>query len=235
MINIWLISGIQFLLKDKLILMMNNFNRWIIDFKHKKSAALLLFAILGIVLFNNIKERKNLTGINLAVNAIFEDRLLPESYIFKYYELSENMHETLSNNGFDAQQKKDKIQTIIVEIKSLNELYLKTKLTVEENAEFELLQRNILELEGFNQKENIQGINVVINELRENLHNLSTIQIVEAGNEMKTIKALNGASMISLRFEIYIVIIIGLLIQVLIFTSKTIEVIKNRNENSVWN
>lgn len=214
---------------------MEKIKRWTTEFRYKKSAALLLLIVVGLVLLNNILERKNLKGINLAVNAIYEDRLLPESYIFRYYELSEKIDETLNNYSLNTQQKKGEITAIIYEIKSLDKEYLKTKLTLEESSEFDLLQHKILDLEVLNKIQNVEGLKAVIVEVRENLHNLSNIQIVEAENQMKTIRQLNGSSMINLRFEIYIIIIIALIIQALIFASRTIEVIKSRNDTSAWN
>lgn len=67
------------------------------------------------------------------------------------------------------------------------------------------------------------------------LQSLSNIQLAEAETQINSIRKLNNSTMMSLKFEIFIILIIGLVAQALIFASKTIVSMPKTNEKSMWN
>lgn len=214
---------------------MDTIKRFAYDFKHKRTAAILLLVIIGLVLFNNISERDNLSNINNAANAIYEDRFLPESYIFKYYQQSENIIDIANSLTISDDDKSQGIAKNIVTIEALNVDYLKTKLTKAEENEFNQLQNIFAEMTIANKANNLNVVKALALASRSKLHRLSDIQLTEAETQIKNIRKLNSSTMMSLKFEIFLILIIGLIVQALIFASRTIPNLNTAGDKSAWN
>lgn len=194
--------------------------KWTDSIKNKLTTAMLLLGVVFVVFFNNLNERKNSRELRIAFDSIYEDRLMAESYILK---LTANLHyldETCVDSGFG---KFAVTEEKLAEIDALNQLYRETKLTKKEAEYFNhytaLTDKITLQMKN----SNFETAGLDINEALSDLELLSEIQVMEAKLiMMKTEKMLNMGSLSS-QFEMGIIIVIGLIIQVLLFASKTLQ------------
>ena len=100
--------------------------KWTYAIPHKFTTSLLLLTVILIVFFNNLQERRNSSELRIAFDAIYEDRLLAESYILQ---LSSILHEV--DEWVKAPKTQNTVQPTsqIQKIDALNLLYQETHLT----------------------------------------------------------------------------------------------------------
>jgi hypothetical protein len=194
--------------------------KWTYSIKNKLTTSMLLLGVVLVVFFNNLNERRNSRELRIAFDSIYQDRLLAESYILK---LTANLHaldETCVGSGvgkFALTEEK------LAEIQTLNQLYRETKLTEKEAEYFNHYTDLTDKIDVQIKTANFETAGLNINDALLDLESLSEIQVKEAEMIMlKTDKMLNVGS-ISSQFEMGVIIIIGLIIQVLLFASKTLQ------------
>lgn len=202
--------------------------KWIYRFKHRVQAAFLLAIIIGIVSTKNIWDKRNVNELGDSFSSVYEDRLLVESYI---YSLSDHLYrKKIGMEACNAQDVKINTHTQNRAISSILTDYEKTKFTDEERIYFAQLKNHIHEmirietqameqdaLEASFRKELDTQFTAAIN----NLHHLSAIQVMEGKLLNDNSRKIMAGSAILTRFELVILICIGLLIQALVFTSTT--------------
>lgn len=199
---------------------------WIYNLKSKMTVAILLFSVLGLVIVINFSERNNSTKINNAISSIYEDRLVVESYIFQYVHHFQSVAEIAENPEYSADQKHKLIATPLSKINSLNELYWKTKLTDAEKLSFTKFADLCKNISAASLSSDFVKTKQLAKEATHILHDLSSIQVSEAKLQMENVNSLYNFSTLSSHFEIAILIIIALIIQALVFSSKAINSIK---------
>ncbi|MGV3631819.1 MAG: hypothetical protein ACO1O6_11470 [Bacteroidota bacterium] len=189
------------------------------NIKNKLKIAALLIVVFGLIFLNNINEDHDSAELKKAISSIYNDRLLAESYILK---LSENMHRIIDfSDQPDGKPGPQEIRKTLSDIDSVKKAYLKTKLTILEKKKFDdfnTLQSNVrkaLRQEDFGKAGELSYHSLSV------LNDLSLIQVSEAKIVMVHTEKLFGSGVISSKFEIGILIVIALLIQVMIFTSET--------------
>lgn len=189
---------------------------------NRTKIAVLLAVILVVVLAKNIWEKQSIENINQSFSSIYNDRLLPATYIFKITKHLYQKHLLLKEDnlvGLDFHSK---------QIDSLLTDFENTNLVAQEKIILSKLKKNLelynkLELKAISYKENtnqtelIKRFNLVLNELEA----LSKIQTT-VGNDLRneTNQRVANSSVLS-ELEIAILVVLGLIIQVLIFVSKT--------------
>lgn len=201
--------------------------KWTYSIKNKLTTSMLLLGVVLVVFFNNLNERKNSRELRIAFDSIYDDRLMAESYILK---LTANLHyldETCLGSGFG---KFALTEEKLAEIETLNQLYRETKLTEKEAEYFNRYTALTDKISLQMKNSNFETAGLSIDEALSNLELLSEIQVMEAKMIMlKTEKMLNLGS-ISSQFEMGIIIIIGFIIQVLLFASKTFQFSKSNSD-----
>lgn len=199
---------------------------WIYNIKSKMTAALLLFTVLGVVIVINFSDRSNSTKINKAISSIYEDRLVVGNYIFQDAQYFQKITHIVENPSYNISEKQENIAALLAKISDLNTLYSKTKLTEEEKLNFDRFTNLCKEIAQASSAGSLDRVKEQSGEAVAILHNLSTIQISEAKLEMESANSLYNFSTLSSHFEIAILVIIALLIQALIFSSKAMNSIK---------
>jgi hypothetical protein len=211
--------------------------KWMYSIKQKSTAALLLGLVMAAVLLNNYVERDTIEKLDSSFSAMYEDRLLAESYIYQFAEL---LHE--KRHMMDNYSSLDKIEILPEalhvqneEIEFLIELYDGTKLTEEEEIVYNKFKSTLADLISVERKfllasndsEEFNTNRVVLTKKIKSGHgllsDLSAIQIDEGKRMNDASRNIVHGTLISSRFELAVVLIIALLIQALIFTSKSLH------------
>lgn len=207
--------------------------KWPYSISNKFTAALLLTVTFVVIVVKNIKDEKNVSLLGNSFSAVYEDRLLAESYI---YGLADHLYQKrllIDNCEQHNGTVKSEIDHHNVAINNLVADYEKTNLTEAESLFFQGLKRNMeqmrtLELQYVKHAGNDDERDQTRMQLdhtfilaSQNLNRLSNIQITEGRllNEHSK-KIIAGSTMLT-QLELAILIAIGLIIQVLIFASKS--------------
>lgn len=191
--------------------------------KNKIAAAALLFLVMGLVIVGNHSTRSKSTEINDAVNSIYRDRLIVESYIFSYSQKFREINEIIDSKVHDPDRQQTEITRILMEAKSLNEAYVKTRLTAAESVSFQKFAEQCDDILHQVRMGDLLHVKQSTNEASDILQVLSTIQVTEAAQQMKSIHHLFNSSDLYSQFEIAMLVVICVVIQALIFAGKTLR------------
>lgn len=194
--------------------------QWTYHIPHKMGTSLLLMGVLVLVLFNNLNERSNSTKLKTAFESIYEDRLMAESYILRLADELHQIQELLEN---PASTKKELLTEKLGNIEQINLLYLNTKLTPAEETHFVHFENLTWELTNSLQVGKFEMANSKIDAALRDLNLLSEIQVSEAHTLLAQTNRIFSAGSISSQFEIGLVILIGLMIQGILFASKSLQ------------
>lgn len=182
------------------------------------------FAIVFIlVLATNRFDKKRFETVENSLTSVYEDRLVAKGYIYSL------------NNIFHVQEKMllDKDQSYKIEayhnaVSSLLASFKATRLTSEEKSTFRNLRDNFNKLQDLelryltadNETLNDSQKNQIIlqlNRIHRNLDQLAIIQQSEGENMTRFAKSsLNTSSLLS-NIEIVLIIVVGILVQFIIF------------------
>jgi len=205
--------------------------KWAYSIKNRITIAILLMVVFISVFVKNIMDERYVANLSSSCSTIYEDRLLPESYIFH---LSEHLYKKQmlidacdgqndylkvvdKNRGYNA-----KIDSILVDFEA-------TYLTEEEAIFLADLKGNVSDLydveSGFSEKGIMDAAfaevknksDILISKASENLNKLSEIQL-SVGKQLNddSQRIVAGSSILS-KFETAILIILGIMINALIF------------------
>lgn len=210
--------------------------RWSYSLQQKTKITFWSALILILIFVKNWIDKSNVTTLDTTFSSVYEDRLMAESYIFR---LSEQLYQKellLSSEGTlhkstllsnHLSQHNNSINSLILD-------YEKTQLTDEESFYFKQLKLNLDALERLekpfiqsleNSREEINGIPTQMEEQFKSasyhLNKLSKIQITE-GKLLKdqSSRIVAGSTLLS-QFELVVIVGLGILIQVLIFASRS--------------
>ncbi|MCO4293200.1 MCP four helix bundle domain-containing protein [Solitalea sp. MAHUQ-68] len=211
--------------------------KWAFTLQQKIKISALLVLVFVIVLFKNIYDRKNVVALGASFSTVYEDRLLAESYIFHF---SESLHQKMNDiqnanlSVSNVKPLKEKLYKANATIDSLFLSYESTRLTVRESTYYNEFKQTVLNLRkledqylnsSFEQGSVPKFITVMdfkLNAALIKLNQLSEIQISEGKALNEQSKKIIARSTLLTQLELGILIFIGLIIQVLIFTSNSI-------------
>lgn len=200
--------------------------KWKLSMAQKIRTGLALLVVFLLVLATNMIDNQRFATIQGSVETIYEDRLVAKGYLYKISRKLQVKRDILrSGNGEDmmslSQSVNDSIQILI-------DQFSETKLTKIEAKRLASLRQHVADL--FN-KESAPGADVKLDgelslsndferyftEINEDLDALSEIQLDE-GRREKIIsnRAVETSNLIS-KIEIAFLILIGFIIQLLIF------------------
>jgi hypothetical protein len=202
---------------------------WTFAIKQKMTAAILLFSVIGLVMLTNMREQRIATRISIAVTSIYEDRLVVAQYILRLSKQMEGIITVL-------EKKEDEITTRINEhlanVATLNALYEETTLTEIEKTNFELFKQLCQTISHNNKIGDHTAALLAAHEAGETLQTLSSIQVEEGKNQLDEVLNMTNFSNMLSYLELVILIVIAVIIQMLVFASKTmISIKKPTHEN----
>ncbi|HMO39309.1 MAG TPA: MCP four helix bundle domain-containing protein [Saprospiraceae bacterium] len=212
---------------------------WVFSIRPKIKVAFLLALICVAVLLQIAWERYHITNIDKSFSSIYEDRLLPASYIFhltdhlykkrlmleKYFigapsvQPAEDICQLEAHNAAIEKLLCDFDATYLIEIEGKVLHDFKQKLLAYNTMEMQLLQARA---EGLlpdaDEAAFLKLFAVTIDELTQ----LSQIQ-TDVGKKMKEdTQGLTASTSLLANMEAALVIVIGLVIQALVFASRTV-------------
>ncbi len=216
--------------------------KWMYRIQQKAQIAFLLAIILVGILVKNVMERNNVSELGDSFSSVYEDRLLVESYI---YQLSNHLYQkklifdncNVDGNLMTYQNQLEKHNN---DISNLIKEYEKTKFTETESTFFQSFKNSIRKITFLETQYMMSALGKNNPELDEqfklaaaDLQHLSTIQISEGKILSDQSKKIVAGSTILTQFELGMIVIIGLIIQALIFASQSLtpKVTQNPNLN----
>lgn len=207
--------------------------KWAYSIEQKLKAALVLTVLFVFLFIKNISDQNSFTELGNTFSVVYEDRLLAESYI---YEFSDHLSrkKLLIDDSKDNQELKQHQAEIASHNASIEQLitaYEKTKLTPTEEVLFRDLKKKIKQnitlekqyLGAFDTHKNLSkhALDESFYSILTNLNHLSHIQINEGERLNKTSQKIVLGSESQNQFELTLLIVLGLIILGLIFTSKS--------------
>lgn len=214
---------------------MGNFNliiklcvmKWAYVIQYKLKAAAILLVIMATILAGNLYERKNFNTLDKSISAIYQDRLMPATYI---YELSNHLYRKRLLQEHYTEYNQEQLQLKVAEhdaaINSLLQDYEKTYLTEEESIHWAALKSTLF---NYNKQYDIALANLrkeipVLNnqQLTDNFNKtiaeldaLSKIQAGVGRNIEKDSHAIVTSSVLPAYFENSMLVILGIMCIVL--------------------
>ena len=219
--------------------------KWAYSIRRKVSAAFLLSAVFLLLFVTNLIDSKNVTQLGSSFSSVYEDRLVVESYIYRMSEhlfRKKIMLDTCSTNA-SATRVRPLIDQFNESICEIIAEYERTTLTEDEAFYFNKFKENVANLieleEGYlmsvtradKSDAAASMMNMQFNEASDNLDQLSSIQVSEGRilND-RSQKLVAGSSMLT-RFEIGILIAVGLMVFVLVLESTTTVFTKGHKQS----
>ncbi|RKQ49159.1 chemoreceptor-like protein with four helix bundle sensory module [Roseivirga pacifica] len=200
--------------------------KWTYSIRQKMTAAGILAAVMGLVLINNLSERRNFQQLEDSIASIYQDRLLVESYIFKLYDNLQRHDELLDAQA--SAQTIQEIKTLAAERNALIALYEETYITEEEAKHFDALKKSLSEIEILdestlaNNKFSTQSAQPTKSAITH-LSALSQIQTTEGASLMDRSERIIGGSISNSQLEMVLVICLAIIVQALVFSSKSLK------------
>ncbi len=208
--------------------------KWTYIITQKIKAALALIIVFVLVLLTNLLDKRYFSKLQDSFTSVYEDRLVAENYIFR---LSSYLNEKNQLYDQPTQNFLSRNQIINDSIQLIVEKYEDTKLTQDESLYFFSLKKQLEKLMLFDSKlsendlEENREWNSKFNPIWSNLEALAKIQLTEGKRLITESEKVIHQSNTTFRLELAVLIIIGLIIQALIFTSKSLKPKFNQKSN----
>ncbi|MES2140187.1 MAG: hypothetical protein V4511_10820 [Bacteroidota bacterium] len=194
--------------------------KWTYSIKNKLAASGALLSLCLLVLFSNYIDRDHTQNVKNSISTLYEDRLIAEGFILKMTSSVYQIKEAINADMNDA-SKDNTINNLLLNIKEISNAYKKTKFTDVEKKKADELLSTLRELEPphlSNTQIKLESANKALGILNE----LSAIQLEESKQIMNSAETLYLSGKTSSQFVFAIIIIILLVLQALVFTSKTL-------------
>lgn len=221
--------------------------KWTYSIQNKTTAALLLAFVLGLTLLTNLLERNRFRQLERSFSSMYEDRLMAENYLFHLYENLKNREDLLENVGTQGVNEimSQKLDQFRAQRSELVAKYAETYLTEEEAKEFSALNQELAYINELEQSISSRQYNGNIPATLLRRHDEVTTQAFATLSALNDIQPREGAllrnqsekiilgSVSTSHFEMAILIVIGIIIQALIFSAKTIQPMNQKQQQ--WN
>lgn len=185
------------------------------------AASAALFTLCILVLFSNYADQKHTNNVKNSISTLYEDRLVVEGYILKMtvdiYEIKQALH----LSGQHDEPSASRVTALLSHIDGLSIAYQKTKLTKTEDAAFTELLKVMDDFKSSSLGNDQSKLNLA-NRALVLLNELSSIQLEESKLIMKQAEDLYRSSKTTSQFAFAITIIILVVLQALVFASKTL-------------
>lgn len=220
--------------------------KWTYGIRQKAAASVLLALVLGLVMLNNLVERNQIRRLDKSFSSMYEDRLLAESYLFQLYDQLQQKNELFQASllgkhpdakQFDFDQYQQKLKAIL-------EKFEKTRLTKAEADKYQRFKNILVDLSAIDAQVaaqtgphgEIQASLIEKSEARTIkafavLAELSEIQTSEGQVLRSQSKRIMLGNLSASYFEMAILVIIALLIQALVLSTKTLQLPTTQGSN----
>jgi len=178
-------------------------------YSNKTKAAFILLIVMIIILLNNFNTLQDSKKRNENINAIFNDRLVVEQYIFQYANELHFIKASAIQTNLNDSQKKEKITAALNKIQNIDKLYLKTTLTVHEGEFFKSFLTSCAAINKETQNKNWNQIENSSDQALEILGNLSNIQIKEGKSKLDNSNDLHNGLISLGELEIALLVILS--------------------------
>lgn len=211
--------------------------KWAHSLRNKSKIAFWSALILILIFVKNWIDKKNVNELNSSFSSVFDDRLVVESYIFQ---LSDHLYQKkiLIANFKNAEQALAAQPKVDAHNSTINQIlvdYEKTKLTKDESMYFGNLKEKLHDLSAMEKKllisitiKDIDASLATSAQMQQNfdmamldLNQLSKIQIFEGKLLKDQSKQIATGSTLLSYIELVVLVGIGMLIQILIFASRS--------------
>ncbi|WP_298708910.1 MCP four helix bundle domain-containing protein [Chitinophaga sp.] len=175
--------------------------------KTKFKVCCVFIVIIVLVLLNNLRERRNINRLEQSVTSLYNDRLLPATYLFG-----------IANHLYEQRLKGNDGHTEAID--SLIIIYETTYLTPDEKKQWSSFKSH---LSAYRQLAASGDTLAMLHQFQEtviNLNTLSGIQIGEGKNLQTDSRDIASGSSLSSRLELTLLIILGVLAIVLLGLSE---------------
>lgn len=182
----------------------------------KAGAALVVVFLL--VLATNQMDSHHFTIVRESLTTVYEDRLLAKDYLYKISRQLQQQREVLRRNDPNI----NKIKATNDSIQTLMDIYGRTRLTENEARYYESFDEKLSRLKAHNLSEGANPEHLQLTDQRyqalfEDLDSLYKIQLEESRRAISNSnRAIQASNLIS-QLEMGALILIGLILQVLIF------------------
>lgn len=187
----------------------------------------VLFVFL-LILSTNLIDQGNFNKIQKSIKNIYEDRLVAQDVVFKFTKLiaEKDMANALADTAFYASRN----AAVNNEINDLIGQYEETNLTREEVLNFNEFKAHLLALKELekssveNDMNQYEAVKASIASIKTDLRKLADIQIAEGWRELKAGKKAASSIAFATQMEIYILLFLAIIIQLLIiYTPKSLR------------
>lgn len=199
--------------------------KWTHIIKNKVLASVALLSLCLLVLASNYIDRKHTDDVKMTISTLYEDRLIAEVYILKMTRALYEIKQTVKSDAASIDKEK-LINNHISAINETSEAYLKTKFTKLEKLKADELLKILVSLQSF-ALENSPLVLAQIDTSLDLLDELSAIQLAESKEIMSYAEKLYLTGKTSSDFVVALIVIILIVLQAIVFSSKTI-IIKNQ-------
>ena len=196
--------------------------KWTYSVENKSVASIALLSLCLLVLFSNYIDRDHTSNVKKSITTLYEDRLVAETYILRMTNDIYQIKEILNASGSNLSNRENRIGDLLSEIHPISDAYRNTKLTPKEDVKFAELSSILTQFQTSLSK----GIALELestNRALALLNELSAIQLEESKLIMNQAETLFFSSKVSTQFAFAVIIVILLVLQALVFTSKTLS------------
>jgi len=199
----------------------------------KLTAAIFLFVIFAVLMFTSFTGKRHSDQMSEAAGSIYKDRLVVESYIFGFYRHLHHIKETIDDGRISENARKLVIEKELQGLRKIHGLYFRTVLTPDESAYLETFENNIQSLSDAAQSGNWTIASGFSLQNLELLDALSAIQLAEGKAQMENVDRISSSSGLFSQLEMGMLIVIALIIQALVFSSRRLSDIKSDTRMSL--
>ncbi|HCS19633.1 MAG TPA: hypothetical protein DIW47_03565 [Bacteroidetes bacterium] len=194
--------------------------KWTYSVKNKLMASAALLSLCLLVLASHFIDRNHTENVKTAIGTLYEDRLVAEVYILKMTSLFYQVKETLRVDS-DETTKGLQVHALLLKIRNLSDSYQETKFTEAEKRKADELLITLDEFEASPFASNQTKLSAS-NEAIAILEALSVIQLEESKQIMAHAETLYQRGKTSSQFVFAVIIVILIVLQALVFASKSI-------------
>lgn len=191
------------------------------SYSNKTKAAFVLVIVMVIILLNNFNTLYNSKKTNADINAIYNDRLVVEHYIFQYANELHSIKANAIQTQLNETQKKEAIMIALNNIQNIDKNYLKTVLTTNEEIFFKSFLASCALINKQNQNKNWNQITHSSNQGLETLEKLSQLQITEGKAKLEHSNAIHHGNNSLGELQIALLVILCGITTFLLMAKKT--------------
>ena len=198
--------------------------------QNKIKTTTLVFSVLCLILLTNIQERMMINRLNMTVTSIYEDRVVVGNYILQ---LSNHIEEIIQRLKLDHNANRKYLNRLVAQIDSINVEYDKTYLTETEKVNFMKFTTYTSQINNFINSKNTSEALTASLEAEKILKVLSSIQVEEGKEKLDEVLSMTYTHSILSYLEIVIIIIISILIQKIILSTKPLIIKKSEDKHTL--